>query len=246
MITDRRISEAALAEASTRHTALEAVARAVGFADETGSLAGRFSDLSARLIEAQSRPDSEVRLGNVHAALGDLVRHINSIGQAVQDQRLFADKSISDGVDKINETLQQVHELNVKIVSNGGIGRDVNALLDQRRIAVDRLANSIPIRTIHRDDGRIALITQTGKLILDDRPVEFSFTPTNGMSPSMSIGMPLSGIEIDGRPIDSASSRSPIAGGTISALFTLRDDTLPNSQSQIERSPLSDEEKPSR
>ena len=234
LITDRRISEAALAGAQTHLSALNTVARAVGSADDTGSLAGRFADLSARLIEAQSRPDSEVRLGNLKAAFSDLVGHINSVGHAVQDQRLVADTAISNGVDSVNTTLQQVHDLNTKIVASGGQGRDTNALLDQRRIAVDRLAELIPIRTIPRDDGRIALITQAGKLILDGRPAEFSFTRTNGMSASMSLGAPLSGLEINGRPIDTASSNSPITGGTLAALFTLRDDTLANSQSQID------------
>lgn len=148
LVTDRRISEAAMGGAQARQSAMASISRTVGSADDSFSLTGRFAALSARLIEAQSRPDSDVRLGNLQAALGDLVGHINAIGEAVQSERRAADSAIATGVETLNTTLEKVHDLNIRISAGTRSDQDINALLDQRRVAIDRIADLIPIREI--------------------------------------------------------------------------------------------------
>lgn len=234
LVTDRRAADASSAGAGTRLAALETVADAIGRADSSTSISARLGDLNARFLDAASRPDSDIRLDAAVRAAGDLVGAINAAGGTIQDQRLAADGAIGDAVAALNRGLARIDELNDQIAKANATGTDANSLVDMRHKAIDEIADTVPLRQIDREGGRVALITDTGRVLLDSRPAEIGFTPINGMSAGSSLGAPLSGLTVDGRAIDMTNPKNAVAGGRLEALFDLRDNRLQAAQARLD------------
>ncbi len=234
LVTERRGAEAAAAGKDALLAGLEAVKAAVGTAEDAGSIAARLGDLNARLLEAASRPDSEVRLGAAVRAAGAVVETLNAAGATVQEQRLAADRGIAAAVEGLNEGLARIDALNDQIVRLTATGGDANALIDQRHRLIDGISEIVPLKQIDRAHGRVALITETGRLLLDGEPVKIGFTGTGGMSAGSVPGAPLSGLTVGTREIDMANPRGQMAGGRLEALFALRDAALPAAQGRLD------------
>lgn len=230
LLTDRRMAEAGAAGEQARSQSLAKVTDLVGAANNPASLSGRVAAFASSLSEAASLPSSDQRLGKVLATAKGLVSHINRAGEGIQAERLAADRGIGEAVDTLTQSLARIDRLNREIVKQGALGQDVNSLKDERRLAVDAIAALVPVREFPRENGRIGLITETGQVLLIDSPAEITFSPAGAMTPDAA----LSGLTIDGRPVDTANPNGPVAGGQIAALFDLRDNQLPDAQAQID------------
>ncbi|HLQ17873.1 MAG TPA: flagellar basal body rod C-terminal domain-containing protein, partial [Tabrizicola sp.] len=125
--------------------------------------------------------------------------------------------------------------LNVNLRSFSGSGRDISALLDQRQQLVDQISAIVPVREVPRDLDQIALFTTGGASLLEGSAAVFGFTPVHTVTPDMSQALGgLSGITINGRPFDTAGSASPILGGTLGALFAVRDELAVGAQGKLD------------
>lgn len=234
LITDRRMAEADTSGERARRKSLSKVVTLVGSAEDAGSLSGRVATFAASLTSAASLPSSEQRLETVLVSAQALATHLNKAAEGIQAERLNADHAIGDAVEALNRGLERVEQLNREIAKLGGSGRDMNTLLDQRRNAIDAIAELIPVREFPRDNGRVGLITDTGAVLMLDSATEIGFSKAGGMTAGMTSGAPLSGLTINGRPVDVTRDDGPIAGGRIAALFQLRDEQLPGAQARLD------------
>lgn len=234
LLTDRRIADADMARGESRLSALERIVDAVGSAGDSDSIAGRLAAFESRLVEAAGQPASETRLLLLSQSGKALTGRVNAAGEEIQAARLDADSGIAASVERLQNGLNHIDALNDEIVRQRAIGSDVNALFDQRRQALDAIADIVPMREISRDHDRIALITTSGQLLLDDSAAELSFTETPGMAAGMALGAPLSGLQIDGRAIDMTDTAGKMSGGRLAALFDQRDRILPEAQQQLD------------
>jgi flagellar hook-associated protein 1 FlgK len=235
LLGERRLAQAGDGDRSIRTNFLARVEQALGTPDSAGSLASRVASLDQALIAAVGRPESEARLATVASSFGSLINGLASATDDIQDARSSADRQIADQVDTLNSTLAQLDKLNDSLLSFSGAGRDVSALLDERQRLVDSIATIVPLREIPRDMNQIALYTTGGVALLDGRPAVFGFTPTRVITPEMTQALGgLSGITINGRPYDTAGSASPILGGSLGALFAVRDDLAVSAQGKLD------------
>ena len=235
LLAERRLAQAGEGDRSIRADFLGRVEQALGTADSAGSLATRVAAFDQALVSATGRPESESRLAAVASSIGSLISGLASATDDIQDARTSADRQIADQVGTLNSTLAQLEKLNDSLLSFTGAGRDVSALLDERQRLVDTISAIVPVREIPRDLNQIALYTTGGAPLLDGRPSVFGFTPTRMITPEMTQAAGgLSGITINGRPYDTAGSGSPILGGTLGALFAVRDDLAASAQGKLD------------
>ena len=235
LISDRRLAQAGEGDRTIRATFLTRVEQALGTPDSAGSLAARVASLDQALVAAAGRPESEARLSNVATGINSLIDGLANASDDIQDARTSADRKIADQVGTLNSTLAQLEKLNDSLLTFTGAGRDVSALLDERQRLVDTISTIVPIREIPRDMNQIALYTTGGAPLLDGRPSVFGFTPTRVITPEMTQALGgLSGLTINGRPYDTAGSGSPILGGTLGALFAVRDDLAVSAQGKLD------------
>jgi flagellar hook-associated protein 1 len=235
LLAERRIAQAGGGDRDVRAEFLKRVEQAIGTPDSEGSLAARLAGFDQSLVEAAGRPESQARLNGIATSAKSLMAGLASATGDIQSARATADRSIGETVTRLNSTLGQLQDLNVELRSFTGAGRDISALLDKRQQLVDQISAIVPVREIPRDLNQIALFTTGGAPLLEGSPAVFGFTPTHTITADMTQASGgLSGITINGRPYDTAGSASPILGGSLGALFAVRDDLAVSAQGKLD------------
>jgi flagellar hook-associated protein 1 FlgK len=235
LLGERRLAQAGGGDRDLRAAFLARVEQAVGTADGAGSLAARLAAFDAALVEAAARPDAEARLHAVATTAASLAQGLAEASDQIQSARADADRQIAEEVGRLNDALGQLRTLNVTLRSFSGSGRDVSALLDERQRLIDSVAAIVPVREVPRDRDQIALYTLGGAPLLEGSAAVLGFSATRVITPEMTQAAGgLSGIIINGRTYDTAGSASPILGGTLGALFAVRDDLAVTAQGKLD------------
>lgn len=235
LLNERRGAEAGSEAEATRAEFHTAVEKAIGSADDGASIGNRIADFTTALIEASARPDSEARLTTLLSSAKALADRIGTAADKVQDLRSQADDSIGDAVTTLNSALARIAELNGQIRTNSGGGGDGSALMDQRQQLIDTVGRLIPVTEVTRENGQIALFTEAGTPLVDGPAASLGFTRAGLVTSDLSQGAgTLSGLTLNGQPIQTAGSSSPIRGGALAAMFEVRDSLGPEAQSQLD------------
>ena len=235
VLQDRRSVDAELANIDVQTGFLSALEAEIGLPGATGSLTDRLARFDAALTTAIARPESDARLEAVVDSLQDVTAQLGEITDHIQSARERADDAIASDVVLLNETLTQLEDLNGTIRRNVASGEDISGLLDQRQVLVDQVAEIVPVRELDRGDGVIALMTPQGALLLDGPAVELIFSPANAMTADLSLGGgTLSGIEINGIPVDLAREPHGLSGGRLAGNLDVRDAFGPEAQMRLD------------
>lgn len=232
---DRRVADAGAADRGIRAAALARIETAIGNPEEEGSLTQRVARLETTLIEASSRPDSDARLTAVADAARALAGMLGHVTDEIQTVRKTADAAIASSVQRINDALNGVAELNGQILGLTATGRDASALMDQRQQLIDGMSALLPLREIQRGNGQVALYTTGGAALLDGvRPAVLGFAPTGVITAEMTLGSgALSPLTLNGRIVDTREG-GLLGGGELAARFALRDDLGPRLQADLD------------
>lgn len=234
VLADRRLSDAEAGNARLQTTFFRDIETVLGNPGEPGSLSGRIAAFGSSLIDAASRPDSEGRLSNTLSSAKAVASHLNEISKELAQSRMSADQQIGQQVQQLNDTLAQVDRLNAEILSHRASGRDANALMDQRQTLVDTIGQIVPIRQVQRDHEQIALFTTGGAVLLEGNPAQIEFTPVGIITPDMTLASgALSGLKMNGIDVPPVEP-GLLGGGTLGALFQIRDRLAPGAQTQID------------
>jgi len=235
VLADRRAADAAYAQAATRASFFASIEQAIGLPGDTGSLSSEVSKFEAALVEAGSRPDSDARLSGVVQAAQSLAGTLNDLTDDIQSERLEAEREIARQVDVLNSTLSQVEELNGEIRLQIAAGNDPLGLMDQRQVLIDRVASIVPVSVVDRDFGQVALITDGGGVLLDGKAAEVTFQEVGLITPEMTVGAGgLYHVEINGVEIDTSASNNALKGGSLDALFEIRDELAVSEQQDVD------------
>lgn len=209
--------------------------QAIGLPGDPHGLSGKVATFESALISAAARPDLDHRLASVVDAANDLVGHLNQLENHVQSLRQNADATIARDVETLNQGLAKIGKLNSDIIKLQATGHQPLGLMDERQALIESLSEIVPIREFQHPDGRVALYSDGGHLLLDTKPAVFSFTASPGMDATMSLGAgTLSGLSVNGIAI-STSLNGPLTGGRLTANFAIRDVDAPAAQSALDQ-----------
>ena len=234
LLAERRSADAASGEASDLQAFRSVVERVIGSVTDDSSLSGLLTQFDTALISAASDPASMQRLGNVAEAAERLVSKFNDISDQVQNMRSQAEYEISSMVDQLNDSLQSLETLNKKISVAQHSGSETATLIDLQHQEIDRIAELIPIRTLQRENGQVAIMSQGGTMLLDGQAAELSFERANAISAGMTVeDGALSLISLNGKPLP-GDGISTFSGGRLAAQFAIRDDTATNVEQSLD------------
>ena len=235
LLAERRIAEAGDGDRRIRSAFLVRVEKRLGSPNEPGSLSARLEVFDQTLIEARSRPESQARLQSLLSAARSLTDIFKVATDDIQAARSTADARIAEEVKQVNATLVRLKDLNTELRSFSGDGRDISALLDERQRLVDSISSILPVKEVRRDHDQIALFTAGGATLLEGSASVLGFTPVHAISPETTQALGgLSGITINGSPLATAGASSPILGGTLGALFAVRDELAVGAQGKLD------------
>ncbi|KPQ05796.1 MAG: flagellar hook-associated protein 1 FlgK [Rhodobacteraceae bacterium HLUCCA12] len=230
-----RQSGGATAGSDTQLDFWNRIEQAIGLPGDPHGLTGKVATLENALVSAAARPDLDHRLSAVADAGNDLAGHLNALEKQVQSQRQGADAAIGADVDALNLGLERIAVLNRNIVRLQAQGHQALGLADERQKLIASLSEIVPIREFQHPDGRIALYSEGGHLLLDTRPAELSFATSPAMDASMALeDGTLSGLRVNGQALSTAQT-GPLAGGRLAANFAIRDVDAPSAQTALDR-----------
>jgi len=230
ILAERRVAQAQTAGAEARAGFLKSLEGSLGLPGTSGSLDGRINGFDTALITAAANPGSETALANVLGTAQALAGQLRSVSDQVQAARGAADRAIAADVRLLNDSLARVETLNRDILRMNALKQDTSALVDQRQVLVDRIAEVVPLREVARDGGQIALYSAGGAVLIDGRASVFDFTPAGQIGPGTT---GLSGLTLNGRPVGTGAS-DMMRGGRLAAGFALRDETAPQAQTRLD------------
>ena len=141
----------------------------------------------------------------------------------------------------VNDALHAVDDINRKIASLVPKGVDVTGLQDERQRIIDGIASIVPVRTVKREHDQVALYSANGGVLLDGKVFELAFDKAaNVVTPDMSVGAGLGALMQDqgaaGGPVAVAPARGGLFdGGSLAALFEVRDRIVPEFDGEVDR-----------
>ena len=236
LIADRRGADSDLSNAKTRNDMLIRLDRILGQADDPASLGARLADFESALIAAGADPGSEQLLTNAVSRLSAVTETMNAASRDIQTLRQEADTAIARDIDSLNAALVRVETLNADIAQSRINGLDPSGLIDERQRAIDTIATIVPVRELQRENGRVALMTPGGELLIDGPARQYGFQPVNTVTPDMTLASGgLFGITRDGVPLSLTDRVGRLAGGSLGASFQMRDDILVTAQTGLDQ-----------
>ncbi|WP_298258989.1 flagellar hook-associated protein FlgK [uncultured Litoreibacter sp.] len=234
-IADRRLAQAELSYHTAHSEVLSGVEQVVGTPGDAASLSAFTDKFEQSLIIASADPSSGANLNAVVNSAIDLTTKINEISDRLHVEREAADQSIDTQVLQLNTALSDVDRLNKEIRLQMNSGGDPSGLLDQRQALIDGISELVPVQTVDRDFGQVALVTPNGTTLVDSQAASFTFNPTSKITADMSLSSgALSGLQIAGASSVSGTSIEAIAGGSLAAAFELRDQSIPLMQANLD------------
>lgn len=235
LLREHRLANASIGAAEVTSKFQSDALTLIGEPQEAGSLNSQVVEFEAALLEASSRPESDARLSAVFSAATALADKLNTATDGIQVLRQDADAAIASEVNRLNNTLAQIHDLNEQILRAQGTDRDYPSLLDNRDRLINDISDLIPIRKLDRANDTVALYTLTGTLLVDIEPAEFEFQTTTPITADMTLASgALSGLVLNGQSLTTSGENGQIAGGRLAELFAVRDEQAVEVQDNID------------
>jgi flagellar hook-associated protein 1 len=204
-----------------------------GLVGDTAGPAGlslRLAGFQSSLQTLSETPSNSALAEAAVAAANALAGALNTAHVAVSSARFDANAQIATGVDEINRLLAAFEVQNAQIVAGTRTKADITTQLDTRDRIVRDLAELIGVKTLSRADGDIALFTETGITLFDDKPRRVEFDRSAPLT-SGAVGAP---IRVDGISISNPGSSIAVRTGALAGLVRFRDGDSLTYQSQID------------
>ncbi len=202
-------------------------------ADNT-SISHMMSEFTAAVESLSEDPAKTLQQSDVVRRANEVMLKLQYMSETIQELRQQSDKALEENVAKLNKMIASVGDLNDQIVSRSSTNQDVSDLKDQRDIAIDEMAKIIDIRYFYRNDGDAVIFTSGGRTLVDSLGVTLKHTSAGTMDSTLTHSEgDIDGIYV-GAEIAGNDITNEINGGAMKGLISLRDDTLPNLQNQLD------------
>jgi flagellar hook-associated protein 1 FlgK len=234
-----RLETAAASYTDTRASYTSELDKIFGAPGSEGALDTTFNNFTQALESLANDPASFTARAAVLGGASGLAAHLTSLSQQVQTMRTNAEAQISSDVRQANDLLQQLEQVNNRILG----GNTTNAaLLDQRDQVIDGLSRLMDVRVTQLDNGSVNVLTTGGLSLFDgiaavrlDFDVRDNLGPQSlyNIDPNLRTVGTISVVGASGGSFD-ALATNLIRSGEIAALVELRDKTLVEAQSQLD------------
>ncbi len=188
-----------------------------GTTDGGTSITAQMASLETAVTELASTPNDNSTQSTFVSAADTLASQLRSMSSSISTLKTNADQQISDDVDTVNTNLKMIADLNEQIITTKAKGQSTADLEDERNAAIKTISSLMDITTSTTSTGVVYVKTTSGTPLLSSRLHELSVSATGS-------------ILVDG----SNDITNTVTNGEIGGLLTLRDDTLPAAQSELD------------
>lgn len=226
---------------SVQASFLDRVQTLFGKPGTVGSIDSAYNAFESSLAAAATSPDSYANRADLVQKAQAVASTLNRLSSDIQGLRQEIEARLSNGVDTINNQLQSLEKVNLRLADQGIDATSRATLMDQRDRLVEDLSQQMDLRVSYRGDGTVSLMTRSGVGILDVKASVFSYESAGALSAAsrfspndavsgvgkLSIMTP-AGLEID------LVKQNVLQSGELAGLIQLRDQQLVQAQDQLD------------
>lgn len=226
----KRRSEASAA--ALRESVLARINAAHGDPAKGEGLADLVSKLRVGFVELRLDPSQVVKQqALVLNSAESVARRFNDLARVVGEARQTSHDEIVRGIAQVNETLREVARLTRMIRERTGSETPTADVEDQRDLALAQLSDLIGFKAVRQGNGGLLLLAGNGLTVpLSETGDTFAVAGAT-ISPASFYG---SGGTIPPITLDGTDVTPLMAGGRLGEAITLRDQTLPRYQAELD------------
>ncbi len=144
-------------------SAMEPMFGEVGTNELQGALTGFFDSVESLSVQ----PDDPAVRENVVAAGREVASTFHRLDSYLVETRRSANQQVSDKVERVNDILDRVAEINVELLGLEAGGDEASDLRDERDRLIDELSGLVAVRTVEADNGQLSVfLEETGDTLL--------------------------------------------------------------------------------
>ncbi len=205
------------------------------------SLETVYNKLTTALQGLNTSPDSPALRSGVVGAAQILTQQLNATSGQIQSLRTDAELGLADSVQKANEAMAKIADLNGQLGTITTNDATTAVLLDQRDQYINQLAELMDIRVVTTDRNQVSVFTNSGVQLVGREASQLSFdthgvlTPDSQWSddPAQRTVGTIMLVSPNGASTDLVASKT-FRSGQIAAYLEMRDKVLPQAQAQVD------------
>lgn len=212
-----------------------------GSPDAEISVAAEISRLRNSFSALSDTPEDTFLQAQTVASAQKTAQKINNLGNLINTLRNDAQSDLTATVDRVNQLLVQIADLNDQVQDNMNMRRSTAATEDQRDEAIKELAGLIDISFFKRGDGVLVVQTKQGVELADTNARKLMFNPmplgVESYYPDSAAGIYVVNNQFTGNPVTSPQAINITeagVGGRMGGLLELRDQDFPTQMAQLD------------
>jgi len=206
------------------------------------SIETTYNNFTAALQALTTSPSSTANQNAVLGAAQTLTQQLNQMSDQVQSLRSDTELGLADSVQQANEALQQIAKINQQLGSISSNDATAATLEDQRDNYISQLAQLMDIRVVQTGQNQAAVFTGSGIQLVGTEASQLAFDshgdltahsqwssdPTQRTVGTLTLVSPNNGTT-------DLIATGGIRSGKIAAYLEMRDQVLPQAQSQLDQ-----------
>lgn len=208
----------------------------------SGGLESVYNGFTTALQALTTSPDDYSARSTVLSSAQALTQQLNTLTSGIQELRTEAESGLSDTVKSANTAIQQIAALNRQLATVTSSDAAAASLMDQRDRYLDQLSQCMDIRVANGDYNQVNVFTTSGVQLVGSDAAHLTFTPAGALTANTqwsadparrSVGT-VTLTTANGASLDLVANKS-IRSGQIAAYLEMRDQILPQAQSQLDQ-----------
>jgi len=223
---------------------LQEIQALFGTPDSDNSISSGLTDLKNAFEALALTPENQAFQFEAVGEARELALRVSELATNVQRLRAEADSEIARLTGLLDRGIQNISDLNVQVSRGLVLGQETGSLRDARDRELEAISEIIDIQSIENSDGRVDLFTKGGRTLLNGSiTINVAHTAagaTNAVTQYLNptdAGYPgaITGIFVNGSTAAADDITPEITAGQLNGLIDLRDQVLPNLQSELDQ-----------
>ncbi|MBE88906.1 MAG: flagellar hook-associated protein FlgK [Rhodospirillaceae bacterium] len=227
-----------------RDKALQEIQLLFGTPESDHSISNGLTELKNAFEALALTPENQAMQFEAVGIARELALRVSELANNVQRLRAEADSEIARLTSLLDKGIQNVSQLNVQIARSITLNQETGSLQDARDRELEAISEIIDIQSTENNDGRVDMFTKGGRSLINGSiSINVAHTAsgsTNAVTQYLNptdAGYPgaITGIFVNGSTAATDDITPEITGGQLNGLIDLRDEVLPNLQSELDQ-----------
>jgi flagellar hook-associated protein 1 len=227
--------------ADTKAQLYQQLQQVYGTPGSTGAFNTTFNNFATALQSLSTSPASYSARTAALGAAQQLTQSLNAMTGGIQLLRSQAEQGISNAIQQANQAMQTIAQINQKLAASAPQDAATATLQDQRDQAITQLSQLMNITVARNSNDQISVFTGSGLQLVGTQASQLKFDDRGSLSatslwnanPAKDGAGTITLVAPDGAPTDLIANKS-FQSGQIAAYLEMRDQILPQAQSQID------------